>query len=1209
MQDAQCENVIKRTITVEAVELATPSISKVTLDGSTSSSKTIQLGDTVKIATTVENTGEVTSNDGEIQFSFPQLVNSTHADWVSYNGDSGLVYAERYPGGTSEDGKWHSLCTADGSNGTQPIQVSAKNLLAYGVSGAWTAGRSYTVSVDFTPTEVGTYNVYIKSAMHVGDDWDTGAGWLRAPSDSSSDMQDAQCENVIKRTIIVKAPVPEISMSTLNNSVNINGEQQISVTLTNTGDTAYSGSISVSFPDYQDVQDSSLVQSLDGVIVKSAGNGIFVKGACEASEATPADYLLVEHYQYGWINGESKTLTFTVLPKEGVDKIRLNVRGTMMGVECGESVTVIPSNVGGSSNIDQQKYEVAQYKIQVIGNLVNYAKAQDVFLKNSEDNYLIIDVSSVDDVSDYGDLLIQNVTSGTCEIQTTPNDKILVLKCTASDLDFLTIKDPYTSDTIINIKVVEVTILTQEQVDARQVFSDKVNKVTQTLEMLNENEASKVAIQNKFAADRENILNALMKEVDKGSLNPDLFGEIINTGAWSFNEQLKEQLDCSITPKFTEIVQTGSRNSTPLNLPFEVSITYCNPELKQITQTINTYYPAIVDLRINNNQWPFSELTKGNDSFQGVVVNSKAESDALIQLLLAHETLMYHFLVTDQEPSKYSPVERVMRLSNYLMTSRLLIDHAINSQSSGDGRYCHSDERPGFCALVDDMNLRLAKLVNFDYIVELIAAKQGSTIQDTIELLDGARNGTIDGVSEIIHDLTFFLQPELYDVLFSGDTYVLLFDKLVDVSVAVMKCSRAYGKMEFDVELGTLTLNTCMIEKLETVLGVVFEKSIEGLTLLPQALINSTPYQRGYFPALVGVIVAGELISWAKIAKITKVDGLVEGVKDAINKVKVVSKSRFNALSKMKLKIRLGSQADSIPKTHLEPISQDYIKIRNQAVGKKINIRGNDVYIGQHSNKFIASIKMNDDNSFPLHIKVQGEEKLVETQMPQTAEDRINRGIKIEPFCGKDKIPVGKDGSKFKTCPGYGEGSDSPSHSGYKVCATNSEELDQCEYYDSQGLIEIKSYGKVYIHPNSCINQLTHEDKLIPRDKSAAHQQMHNFFLNEPERFDELIENVASSFTPKEFDRIFEKDSIFFAGCENFSNQKDQYICGLEKSFLSIADNIAPPGLSWHHDLHVGEMSLVKKKYRIKGLPDSTNHQILPHIGGDMFWCNRAFNP
>ncbi len=206
-----------------------PIIQSITLDGSTSTSKTIALGETVTIEVSVNNNGGTASNGGYVGLSFPNLTTTTSKNYVSINISSYYDYRsngafgdyQEYANGTSD--LIYSNCY------NPPLQVTPLYLLAEGFDQYWPAGATEKLVVDFTPPDSGTYQINITSAMAT----DSG-GYTYYPT-SSSYLDSQQCEYALRRTIYVEAAQPDLdaNINALNEPWQWGDNEGFNLTLTN----------------------------------------------------------------------------------------------------------------------------------------------------------------------------------------------------------------------------------------------------------------------------------------------------------------------------------------------------------------------------------------------------------------------------------------------------------------------------------------------------------------------------------------------------------------------------------------------------------------------------------------------------------------------------------------------------------------------------------------------------------------------------------------------------------------------------------------------------------------------------------------------------------------------------------------------------------------------------------------------------------------
>ncbi|MBM4166701.1 MAG: T9SS type A sorting domain-containing protein [Ignavibacteria bacterium] len=130
----------------------------------------IILGDESRITVTVINDGSANSDDGGITLSFPSMTNQNDTMYVRkiIGPPDAPGYQERSAGQQI----YNSSCQ----------QMTAQYLFAETNDGNWVTNETNTLTVGIIPKQTGSFNVYVRSAMHkIG----TSCTYINSPSTSS----------------------------------------------------------------------------------------------------------------------------------------------------------------------------------------------------------------------------------------------------------------------------------------------------------------------------------------------------------------------------------------------------------------------------------------------------------------------------------------------------------------------------------------------------------------------------------------------------------------------------------------------------------------------------------------------------------------------------------------------------------------------------------------------------------------------------------------------------------------------------------------------------------------------------------------------------------------------------------------------------------------------------------------------------------------
>ncbi|MCS4122861.1 T9SS type A sorting domain-containing protein [Salinibacter ruber] len=172
------------------------------------------------------------------------------------------------------------------------------------------------------------------------------------------------------KVTVLDTPLPDPKITNRNDppaEVQPGGELSLSLEVTNDGGLSTYGSISASFPGYdqpgdaEQVQPGSSISEGDepGYVERPSGQPIFKRGG----EEITADYLLAEYADNDWESGETNTLDLQVTAPEEGGTFNVYVRTTLSSG--GETVTVPGENSEAQTATDQQGYRVFKIPVQV----------------------------------------------------------------------------------------------------------------------------------------------------------------------------------------------------------------------------------------------------------------------------------------------------------------------------------------------------------------------------------------------------------------------------------------------------------------------------------------------------------------------------------------------------------------------------------------------------------------------------------------------------------------------------------------------------------------------------------------------------------------------------------------------------------------------------------------------------------------------------
>ncbi|MBI1796523.1 MAG: hypothetical protein HYR74_05670 [Candidatus Eisenbacteria bacterium] len=319
---------------------------------------TISLGQSITLTASVLNDGAA-SDDGRISVSFPELTGTGDAQWVSSSsGGDTPGFAKTPAGGAMND----ASC--------QPM--TASYLAAEYVDNDWkwldTERNDFTVTV--RPQQVGTFEIYVRSTMHV-----TGGApcaYVNGVPATGSVAVDQQGFAVRRFVVTVNGPPPTdpvpvfVSLNGIPASIYVTQSFTMVATVRNDGVTSDDARIDVSFPSLTHFTDTQYASGLPGddspgVRRVAPGNNV-PTSACQFASAA---YLLEEYEDTSWLQGEINTLTLTVRPP-AVGTFYFYVRTTMHkpGSSSCTVASALPSD-GDAGYVDQQGWAVKRYAVQV----------------------------------------------------------------------------------------------------------------------------------------------------------------------------------------------------------------------------------------------------------------------------------------------------------------------------------------------------------------------------------------------------------------------------------------------------------------------------------------------------------------------------------------------------------------------------------------------------------------------------------------------------------------------------------------------------------------------------------------------------------------------------------------------------------------------------------------------------------------------------
>ena len=169
---------------------------------------------------------------------------------------------------------------------------------------------------------------------------------------------------------VLDTPLPSPTITNRNDpqsKVQPGGDLSLSLEVTNDGGPATYGSISASFPDYDQPGDAEQVQpsssmsegDVPGYVERPKGQPIYKKGG----EEIAADYLLAEYADDDWESGETNTLDLQVTAPEEEGTFTVYVRTTLSSGK--ETVTEPGEDSDAQTATDQQGYRVFEIPVQV----------------------------------------------------------------------------------------------------------------------------------------------------------------------------------------------------------------------------------------------------------------------------------------------------------------------------------------------------------------------------------------------------------------------------------------------------------------------------------------------------------------------------------------------------------------------------------------------------------------------------------------------------------------------------------------------------------------------------------------------------------------------------------------------------------------------------------------------------------------------------
>jgi len=329
---------------------------------------TILRGDAIKLHFEVINaitTVGQQAEPGYVSISFPEIDTRSELPMIAvgeYSGQEEKLYSLK-PGidRIYKKNSWSGFRNYCGVEQTHPV---ASYLALELEDTNWRPGEQNNVDITFTPTEIGTYTVYYRSAMHHKNNGETD--WFCPvifPNSVQSNDFDQQNWPVEKITIHVTEPPPPmvgIRHYDFSHRIELGNWATINVQIVNLGGPSDNGGISVSFPSFTSPSDSSYVKDngcsndLPGYNVYPAGSTIWHRNGNQIT----ASEMLVEFGDANWDSEEINNLHLKFQPQHAGD-FTFYIRSAM-GLD-GEFI-----GVPISGEVDQQGWNVYKMTISVV---------------------------------------------------------------------------------------------------------------------------------------------------------------------------------------------------------------------------------------------------------------------------------------------------------------------------------------------------------------------------------------------------------------------------------------------------------------------------------------------------------------------------------------------------------------------------------------------------------------------------------------------------------------------------------------------------------------------------------------------------------------------------------------------------------------------------------------------------------------------------
>lgn len=185
---------------------------------------------------------------------------------------------------------------------------------------------------------------------------------------------------------VIDEPLPDPEFTTapqFPDAVAPGEEITVDVAAQNNGGDASYGSISVSFPQYEGVEDAAKaepggdisVQDAPGYLEKEADDTIFD----DTSTKFEAQYLLVEYADEDWRAGEENRLTFSIKTPQREGTFVVFVRTTLSS---GQADATVPES---AQQVDQQGFQVRRYEITVTEDAIPVELTNFTAVQSSDD--------------------------------------------------------------------------------------------------------------------------------------------------------------------------------------------------------------------------------------------------------------------------------------------------------------------------------------------------------------------------------------------------------------------------------------------------------------------------------------------------------------------------------------------------------------------------------------------------------------------------------------------------------------------------------------------------------------------------------------------------------------------------------------------------------------------------------------------------------